>query len=223
MQYSSSCQYAFPAKDLSDFTYTFFCYLTQMSSGSSRLFQPSASGLTAASSGATSTLNDSSPTSSPGLGVSRSQVKISAGAIVCSECEIRGDVTIGTRTVIHPKVSIIAEAGPIIIGESNLIEELVELRNTVPGAVMVIGDSNFFEVGLNPFFQVLIFPLFASLSRSIIKQYQKLIGRPAFACLMTTMFPAGSSVVNSFSVYLSHVLSMGNLNSITSTMALLCD
>ena len=30
-------------------------------------------------------------------------------------------VTIGPRTVIHPKARILAEAGPIFIGEGNLI------------------------------------------------------------------------------------------------------
>uniref|UniRef100_A0A8C6QLR3 Dynactin subunit 6 n=1 Tax=Nannospalax galili TaxID=1026970 RepID=A0A8C6QLR3_NANGA len=50
-------------------------------------------------------------------------VKIAPGAVVCVESEIRGDVTIGPRTVIHPKAWIIAEAGPIIIGEGNLIED----------------------------------------------------------------------------------------------------
>ena len=29
---------------------------------------------------------------------------------------ISGDITIGAKTVIHPKARIIAEAGPIIIG-----------------------------------------------------------------------------------------------------------
>ena len=35
----------------------------------------------------------------------------------------------GSRSVIHPKVSIIAEAGPIIIGEGNLIEEQAQIIN----------------------------------------------------------------------------------------------
>ena len=33
-------------------------------------------------------------------------------------------MTIGPRTVVHPKARIIAEAGPIFIGEGNLIGEL---------------------------------------------------------------------------------------------------
>lgn len=36
---------------------------------------------------------------------------------------------VGARTVIHPKVRIIAEAGPVIIGEYNIIEELVHITN----------------------------------------------------------------------------------------------
>ena len=133
---------------------------------------------------------------------SKSNVKIAPGAVVCNECEMKGDITIGPRTVVHPKARIIAEAGPIIIGnildfpchswslsgvyfesaaepnvmfssnigntqgesyyvfkacycsgEGNLIEEQSEIINrietegetgTVP--VMIIGNSNVFEV-----------------------------------------------------------------------------
>ncbi|MGH0156181.1 UNVERIFIED_CONTAM: hypothetical protein FKN15_030877, partial [Acipenser sinensis] len=56
-------------------------------------------------------------------------VKIAPGAVVCVESEIRGDVTIGPRTVVHPKARILAEAGPIVIGEGNLIEEQALLIN----------------------------------------------------------------------------------------------
>ena len=47
---------------------------------------------------------------------SKYNIKIAPGAIVCNECELKGDITIGTKTVIHPKAKIIAESGPIIIG-----------------------------------------------------------------------------------------------------------
>ena len=47
---------------------------------------------------------------------SKGSVKISTGAVVCNESELKGDITIGARTVIHPKAKIIAESGPIIIG-----------------------------------------------------------------------------------------------------------
>ena len=39
-------------------------------------------------------------------------------------------VTIGPRTVIHPKARILAEAGPIFIGEGNLIGLLP--KKTIP-------------------------------------------------------------------------------------------
>ncbi|PWA32691.1 hypothetical protein CCH79_00012394, partial [Gambusia affinis] len=84
-------------------------------------------------------------------------VKIAAGAVVCVESEIRGDVTIGTRTVVHPKARIIAEAGPIVIGEGNLIEEQALIINSYPENItpdsevepktMTIGTNNVFEVG----------------------------------------------------------------------------
>ncbi|KAI3353254.1 hypothetical protein L3Q82_019794, partial [Scortum barcoo] len=84
-------------------------------------------------------------------------VKIAAGAVVCVESEIKGDVTIGPRTVVHPKARIIAEAGPIVIGEGNLIEEQALIINSYPENItpesevepktMTIGMNNVFEVG----------------------------------------------------------------------------
>ncbi|XP_041315251.1 dynactin subunit 6 [Pyrgilauda ruficollis] len=70
-------------------------------------------------------------------------VKIAPGAVVCVESEIRGDVTIGPRTVIHPKARIIAEAGPIVIGEGNLIEEQALIINgsvRLPGGLKNHGE-----------------------------------------------------------------------------------
>ncbi|XP_053454830.1 dynactin subunit 6-like [Nycticebus coucang] len=60
--------------------------------------------------------------------------------------------------VIHPKARIIAEAGPIVIGEGNLIEEQAliinaHLDNITPDTEdlepkpMIIGTNNVFEVG----------------------------------------------------------------------------
>ena len=80
-----------------------------------------------------------------------SSITIASGAIVCNESTIVGDVSIGGRTVVHPKAQIIAEAGPIIIGENNLIEERARIVNTASKEsettpVMIIGNSNVFEV-----------------------------------------------------------------------------
>jgi len=79
-------------------------------------------------------------------------VNIAPGAVICSESTIIGDVTIGTRTVVHPKAQIIAEAGPIIIGDNNLIEERARIVNAKSDAsgsaipVMIVGNNNVFEV-----------------------------------------------------------------------------
>lgn len=59
-------------------------------------------------------------------------VKTAPRAVACAESEIRGDVTVGPRTVIHSKARIIAEAGPIVIAQGNLIEKQVLIINAHP-------------------------------------------------------------------------------------------
>ncbi|XP_065064450.1 dynactin subunit 6-like [Rhopilema esculentum] len=76
-----------------------------------------------------------------------SKIRITPGAVVCQEAEIKGEVTIAARTVVHPKARIIAEHGSIIIGEGNLIEEQTLIWNSTPGKTMVIGNYNVFEIG----------------------------------------------------------------------------
>ena len=80
--------------------------------------------------------------------------KIAKDAVVCSEAQLVGDVTIGSRTVIHPTARILAEGGPIVIGDNNLIQEKVTIINSKPSNVessnvrcMIIGNGNVFEVG----------------------------------------------------------------------------
>lgn len=87
--------------------------------------------------------------------MSKSEVKIYHGAIVCKETKIRGDVIIGSMTIVHPCATIIAEAGPIIIGDGNIIEEQVVIINRLSNShsstdelpVLRIGNNNVFEVG----------------------------------------------------------------------------
>ncbi|XP_005096404.1 dynactin subunit 6 [Aplysia californica] len=91
---------------------------------------------------------------SHGKGTNNPNVKIAAGAMVCEDCELIGDITIGSRTIIHPKAKIVAEAGPIVIGDFNIIEELVTITNKSSsdgnsGKVLIIGNNNVFEVGAN--------------------------------------------------------------------------
>ncbi|CAH0550052.1 unnamed protein product [Brassicogethes aeneus] len=86
--------------------------------------------------------------------MSRNNIKILPGALVCDESKLRGDITIGAGTIIHPCVNINAEAGPIIIGDSCLIEEQVSITHRLPfdqqekenTPVMIIGSHNVFEV-----------------------------------------------------------------------------
>jgi hypothetical protein len=73
-------------------------------------------------------------------------VKIAPGAVVCSECELRGDITIGSMTVVHPRASIIAEAGPIIIGECNIVEEQAQIINRFEMDMLYV-------ICLNPYYR----------------------------------------------------------------------
>ncbi|PZC75977.1 dynactin subunit 6 [Helicoverpa armigera] len=80
-------------------------------------------------------------------------VKILPGATVCEDCTLEGDITIGGGTVIHPRVTIIAEGGPIIIAEYCIIEEYSTIihkksdKQETPPKPLFIGAHNVFEVG----------------------------------------------------------------------------
>ncbi|XP_060534281.1 dynactin subunit 6 [Cylas formicarius] len=86
--------------------------------------------------------------------MSKNSTKIFPGALVCEESKLRGDITVGAGTIIHPSATINAEAGPIIIGESCLIEEQVKIIHRLPfdhqtsenTPVLIIGSNNVFEV-----------------------------------------------------------------------------
>ncbi|RZF41122.1 hypothetical protein LSTR_LSTR002754 [Laodelphax striatellus] len=82
------------------------------------------------------------------------KLKIASSAVVCVESKLKGTVSVGSMTVIHPKASVIAEAGPIIIGENNIIEEQVVIMHRLKDGeewdesrVLKIGSNNVFEVG----------------------------------------------------------------------------
>lgn len=81
-------------------------------------------------------------------------------AIVCAETVLKGDITISPGCIIHPSATIIAEAGPIILGENCLVEEYVTIAHCrrpsstdfkaateSSGRILSIGNSNIFEVG----------------------------------------------------------------------------
>ena len=50
-------------------------------------------------------------------------------ALVCQDADLRGDITIGEGSVIHPKCSILAMGGPIVIGKECLVEETAVIVN----------------------------------------------------------------------------------------------
>eukprot|EP01016_Furgasonia_blochmanni_P016435 TRINITY_DN1952_c0_g1_i3.p1 TRINITY_DN1952_c0_g1~~TRINITY_DN1952_c0_g1_i3.p1 ORF type:complete len:308 (+),score=32.52 TRINITY_DN1952_c0_g1_i3:65-988(+) len=76
-------------------------------------------------------------------------------SILILPCEVQGKVTFGKGCVIHPLCQIISEAGEIIIGDYNIIEERCVIYNkamkdkngTVIPNTMRVGSYNIFEVG----------------------------------------------------------------------------
>ena len=72
--------------------------------------------------------------------------------MVCQDVELKGDITIGPGTVVHPKATIFAIAGPIVIGSGCIIEEAAIIVNRRK-EVMRVGDNNLFEIGCRRFFR----------------------------------------------------------------------
>ncbi|TNY22724.1 trimeric LpxA-like protein [Rhodotorula diobovata] len=72
--------------------------------------------------------------------------KVGSRTVVVQDCDLRGDITIGSGTVLHPRCTILAVGGPIIFGSNNIVEENVVIVNRLRQP-MVIGDNNLFEVG----------------------------------------------------------------------------
>lgn len=77
---------------------------------------------------------------------SRDKFTIHSRAVVCQDVELKGDITIGPGTVVHPKATIFAIAGPIVIGSGCIIEEAAIIVNRRK-EVMRVGDNNLFEIG----------------------------------------------------------------------------
>ncbi|KAE9410755.1 trimeric LpxA-like protein [Gymnopus androsaceus JB14] len=76
----------------------------------------------------------------------RDKFTIHSKAVVCQDVELKGDITIGSGTIVHPKATIFAVAGPIVIGAGCIIEESAIIVNRRK-EVMRIGDDNLFEIG----------------------------------------------------------------------------
>ncbi|GAA99293.1 hypothetical protein E5Q_05988 [Mixia osmundae IAM 14324] len=72
---------------------------------------------------------------------------VSSRATICTDVDLRGEITIGPGTVLHPRASILAlGGGAIVIGKGNIIEENATILNRRKEP-MIIGDYNHFEVG----------------------------------------------------------------------------
>lgn len=76
----------------------------------------------------------------------RDKFTIHSRAVVCQDVELRGDITVGAGTIVHPKATIYAIVGPIVIGSNCIIEESVIIVNRRK-EIMRIGDDNLFEIG----------------------------------------------------------------------------
>ena len=75
---------------------------------------------------------------------SENQFDIHPSAVVCTDAILIGQVKIGANTVVHPKATLDATSGPLVIGENNIIEEKVVLKGSGP---VEIGSGNSFRVG----------------------------------------------------------------------------
>lgn len=86
------------------------------------------------------------PSSDGTMPPAKDKFVIHSKAVVCQDVDLKGDITIGAGTVVHPKATIFAIVGPIVIGQNCIIEEGVIIVNRRK-EIMRIGDDNLFEIG----------------------------------------------------------------------------
>ncbi|WVW83230.1 hypothetical protein I302_105249 [Kwoniella bestiolae CBS 10118] len=67
-------------------------------------------------------------------------------SIICQDTDLRGDITISEGCVIHPKSTILALGGAIVMGKNCVVEEgaIIVNRNK---QIMRIGNNNHFMIG----------------------------------------------------------------------------
>lgn len=85
----------------------------------------------------------------------RDKFTIHSKAVVCQDVDLKGDITIGPGSVIHPKATIFALGGPIVIGSGCIVEEAAIIVNRRK-EVMRIGDNNLFEIGCRTWFAAVV-------------------------------------------------------------------
>ncbi|OCF55292.1 hypothetical protein L486_07405 [Kwoniella mangroviensis CBS 10435] len=79
-------------------------------------------------------------------GAPPSKITAHSTSIICQDTDLRGDITISEGCVVHPKATILALGGAIVIEKNCVIEEgtIIVNRNT---GIMSMGDNNHFMVG----------------------------------------------------------------------------
>lgn len=76
----------------------------------------------------------------------RDNLTVGTRVIIAQDADLRGEISVGSGTVIHPKATILALQGSISIGSNCIIEETAVIVNRSSNPVK-IGDNNLFEVG----------------------------------------------------------------------------
>ncbi|CBQ73727.1 related to Dynactin 6 [Sporisorium reilianum SRZ2] len=76
----------------------------------------------------------------------RDNLTVGTRVVIAQDADLRGEISVGSGTVIHPKATILALQGPISIGSNCIIEETAVIVNR-RSAPIRIGDNNLFEVG----------------------------------------------------------------------------
>ncbi|KAJ9477805.1 Dynactin subunit 6 [Pseudozyma hubeiensis] len=76
----------------------------------------------------------------------RDNLTVGTRVIIAQDADLRGEISVGSGTVIHPKATILALQGPISIGTNCIIEETAVIVNRRSTPIK-IGDNNLFEVG----------------------------------------------------------------------------
>lgn len=120
---------------------------TPTDSSSSSLHPSSAAGLPSSSS--SDAFFSSSSTAPPTTTLPahrRDNLTVGTRVIIAQDADLRGEISVGSGTVIHPKATILALQGPISIGSNCIIEETAVIvnRKSIP---IRIGDNNLFQVG----------------------------------------------------------------------------
>ncbi|GAK64665.1 trimeric LpxA-like protein [Moesziomyces antarcticus] len=76
----------------------------------------------------------------------RDNLIVGTRVIIAQDADLRGEISVGSGTVIHPKATILALQAPISIGSDCIIEETAVIVNRTSQPIK-IGDANLFEVG----------------------------------------------------------------------------